>query len=227
VAPVGFYFTERDADDLIVRQKTAVDSPLPSGNAAAAMALVELDRMEAARNTLGLFAQHMEHSAEGMSSMVQAATLYLRKAGAFRVAPTPGMGTAERPTTPQQTAAEVVAVQAGWTPDRLQLHLKLVIQDGYHINTNDPGGDAKMNLYATAIELPPEVGAEIAYPGGEAMKFAFTDEPIRVYSNEVTFVARLKTPPEKGTKLRVALAYQACDDRACLPPVVKEMEVPV
>jgi uncharacterized protein YyaL (SSP411 family) len=227
VAPVGFYFTERDADDLIVRQKTAVDSPLPSGNAAAAMALVELGRLDAARNTLGLFAQHMQHSAEGMSSMVQAAGLYLRKAGAFRVSPTPGAGSGDRPTTPQETAAGIVAVQAGWAPDRRQLHLKLVIQEGYHIHTSNPGGDARANLYATTLELPPESGAEVEYPPGEALTLAFSEQPIRVYTKEVTLVAHLKTPPEKGTKLRVALAYQACDDRACLPPVVKQMEVPV
>src|SRR5437762_14362986 len=33
----GFYFTDRTATELIVRQKTAADSPLPSGNAVAAM----------------------------------------------------------------------------------------------------------------------------------------------------------------------------------------------
>ena len=40
----GFYFTSADATDLIVRQKVGADSPLPSGNAAAAMALLELGR---------------------------------------------------------------------------------------------------------------------------------------------------------------------------------------
>src|SRR5262249_45165624 len=39
----GFYFTDRDATDLIVRQKTASDSPLPSGNAIAAIVMLELE----------------------------------------------------------------------------------------------------------------------------------------------------------------------------------------
>ena len=118
-------------------------------------------------------------------------------------------------------------MQAGWTPDRKQLHLKLVIQNGYHINSNNPGGEAALRLYATTLELPPESGAEVEYPPGEELKFSFAEQPIRVYTNEVTLVARLETPPEKGTKLRVALAYQACDNQACLPTVVKQMEVPV
>ena len=33
----AFYFTDKEARDLIVRQKVASDSPLPSGNAVAAM----------------------------------------------------------------------------------------------------------------------------------------------------------------------------------------------
>ena len=105
------------------RQKVASDSPLPSGNAVAAMVLMELGRVEDARNTIAVFAQQLDNNAEGMSSMVQALALYLRKAGPFRISPQPGAGTAERPTTPQELAAGVVTVHAGWTPDRRQLHL--------------------------------------------------------------------------------------------------------
>jgi uncharacterized protein YyaL (SSP411 family) len=226
VAPVGFYFTERDADDLVVRQKTAVDSPLPSGNAAAAMAMLELDRLDAARNTLALFAQHLEHSAEGMSSMVQALALYLRKAGPFRISPQPGAGTAERPTSPQELAAGVVTGHAGWTPDRRQLHLKLTIADGYHLNSHNPGGDSKLTLYGTVLQLADEVGGNTEYPPGEELKLGFSDQPIRVYSGEVTLVTHLTNPPAHGSKVRVSLSYQACTDQACLPPVVKQMDVP-
>ena len=229
VAPIGFYFTDRDAADLIVRQKISVDSPLPSGNAVAAMVLAETGREDAARNTLALFAQHMAHNAEGMSSMVQAAALYLRRVGPIRVAAVPGAGTGERPTTPQETAHGVVTIHAGWSPDRRQLHLKLTIKDGYHINAHDPGGDAKLGLIATILEFGSDYAATAMthYPPGEARDFGFTKQPIRVYTGEVTLVTHLPTPPERGTKLKVGLAYQACDDRACLPAVSKQMEIPV
>ena len=39
----GFYFTDKGADDLIVRQKMGSDSPLPSGNAVAAMVMLEMN----------------------------------------------------------------------------------------------------------------------------------------------------------------------------------------
>ncbi len=52
----GFYFTDKDATDLVVRQKVATDSPLPSGNAVAVMALLSLGQVDPARGTLALFA---------------------------------------------------------------------------------------------------------------------------------------------------------------------------
>jgi uncharacterized protein YyaL (SSP411 family) len=227
-APVGFYFTDRDATDLIVRQKVASDSPLPSGNAVAAMALLALWKKEAARNTIGLFAAQMEANAEGMSSMAEAAALYLREGDPFRVAASGGAGTAERPLSPQDTAAGVVTVNAGWSPDRSQLHLKLAVKDGYHINAHEPGGDPGLHLHPTTVSFPDEFGqpAKVVYPPGEALKFAFTDQPIRVYSGEVTIVAYLPSRPPKGGWLRVNVSYQACTDQACLPPVQKGMKVP-
>src|SRR4030095_3186638 len=71
----GFYFTDRRSTDLIVRQKSATDSPLPSGNAVAATAFLQLGDADAARGTIAAFAQQLRHNGEGMSSMVQAALL--------------------------------------------------------------------------------------------------------------------------------------------------------
>ena len=53
----GFFFTEAGAADQIVRQKVGTDSPLPSGNGAAAAALVALDQPASRRPaTLAAFA---------------------------------------------------------------------------------------------------------------------------------------------------------------------------
>ena len=60
--PAWFYFTSADATDLIVRQKVGSDSPLPSGNAMAAMGLLELGNAAAARSTLAIFAQSMRRT---------------------------------------------------------------------------------------------------------------------------------------------------------------------
>src|SRR5206468_1343090 len=109
----GFIFTAADASDLIVRQKTASDSPLPSGNAVAALALTELGATDTARQVLAVFAQSLEDQAEGMSSMVQAALEYLRANEPFTVA-TDEQVASHRPPTPDQLAKSAVELAAEW-----------------------------------------------------------------------------------------------------------------
>src|SRR5581483_5335076 len=107
----------------------------PSGNAIAAMNAIELDRLDDARAILSAFAQQLDAQAEGMSSMIQAATMYLRRADPIRVTPSRDTAAADRPLTPQQLAAGIVKVAAEWRDDR-ELLLKLSILGGFHINAN-------------------------------------------------------------------------------------------
>jgi uncharacterized protein YyaL (SSP411 family) len=228
----GFYFTERDAKDLIVRQKVASDSPLPSGNAVAAMVLLDLGRVEEVRNTLAVFAQSLENNAEGMSSMVQAAALYLRRAEPFTVSAAPeaggGAGSADRPLSPQELAAGVVSVAARWD-SAVELHVRLNILKGFHVNAHQPGAPKDLPLVSTTLTVVGEAArrAHVEYPPGEEQRFAFADQPIRVYNGEVTLVVRLVAPLPSGSSVRLNLSYQACDDTACLPPVTKQVEVSV
>ncbi|HSU69021.1 MAG TPA: thioredoxin domain-containing protein, partial [Tepidisphaeraceae bacterium] len=85
----GFFFTDPQATDIIVRQKTAQDSPLPSGNAVAAMVLLALGQPRGALSTLAAFAQQMADQGESMSSMVEAALVYLGQAEPFTVSASP------------------------------------------------------------------------------------------------------------------------------------------
>jgi DsbC/DsbD-like thiol-disulfide interchange protein len=92
---------------------------------------------------------------------------------------------------------------------------------GYHINDHHPTLDY---LIPTEVKLEPSKQVtvkDITYPRGEPKKFAFSDAPLSVYEGTVRVDVALqlehKTLPgnyeEKGQ-----LAYQACNDHACLPP---------
>src|SRR5439155_19878962 len=161
----GFYFTARDATDLIVRQKTASDSPLPSGNAVAAIALLELDQSEQARRVLEAFAGQMQRQAEGMSSMVQAALRYVTRHGPIEVTPRESARQRAGVASPEQMAAGVVSVRrATWaTPTQLNLHLDIL--EGFHINAHNAGA----GLIPTTVETP---GANtlVGYPPGQERK---------------------------------------------------------
>ena len=215
----GFFFTDSSATDLIVRQMTAQDSPLPSGNAIAVLALLDLDQPEPARKTLEVFAQQIQANAEGMSSMIQAAIAYISRQGAIDVIATKSAH-ADRPLTPEQIAQGVVSLDAELVSDT-ELHLTLSILGGFHINSHD----AAPGLIATNVTVRGLDVARIDYPPGELREFAFADEPIRVYDNHAIIVVRLNRPPEKN--FSVSISYQPCDENACLPPITKTLQIAV
>jgi len=221
----AYFFTAADATDLIVRQKTASDSPLPSGNAVAAMTLLALGETEAARRTIAVFAQALEDQAEGMSSMLQAALRYVQGGEAFTAS---AGGAVEepmaRPPTPDDVAREVVELSATWTTP-VELLVRVQVTDTFHLNAHQAG----RGLIPTALTLSlPDggaVAATIDYPPGEERKFAFADQAIRVYEREIEIVARLAEPLAAGSRVRVALTYQACTEDACLTAATKTIEV--
>jgi hypothetical protein len=218
----GFFFTEKDATDLIVRQKTGSDSPLPSGNAVAAMALLELGLPTEPRWTLAKFVHSLASQGEGMSAMVQAALLYLRKHGSFEVSANPLSPENDAPIEQAEYAKLVVSAEAKWrTPADLVISLR--IASGFHINAHDV--PASEGLVATRLTVLDDPSAEVNYPKGEQMQFPFVDKPISVYSNDLQISVRFSSPRKMGPAFQVTLVYQACNDSACMPPVMKQIDV--
>jgi uncharacterized protein len=217
VAYGGFFFTDREATDAIVRQKTASDSPLPSGNAIAAMVAMELDQSDVARETLRVFAPQLEAHGEGMSAMVQAAGMYVEKFGSLEIAASEAG--ARRALSPQELAAAVVSLSGEWVEAK-EFAIIVQICQGYHINTHRAAKD----LIATEVLAGPEV-EEVGYPAGEMKQLGFSQEPIEIYAGEVRIHVRLKEALSKAIAL--SLRYQACDESACLPPVTRRIQIPV
>jgi uncharacterized protein YyaL (SSP411 family) len=195
----GYYFTDRSADDLIVRQKTAQDSPLPSGNAAAALALTALGRHAAARRTLAAFAPALVEHGEAMGSMVQAALRELTIGGPFTVQgtnappeptaspePTTGESTTAEPSPPASLAAaarDVVSLEPRWlSPTELSVRVR--VRDGWHVNAHDVA--AESSLIPTTLSVQPaDRVAGIGYPPGRPLVVPFADAPMSVYDGDV------------------------------------------
>ena len=223
----GFYFTDNRAADLIVRQKTAIDSPLPSGNAVAAISLLALGNADAARDTIAAFAQQLQQNGEGMGAMVQAALIYLRRVREeFTVAGRSDESTsAERPSSPQRRAQDVVDIGGDWA-GRTELHVRLRIESGFHVNAHDLGAGAGAPLVSTrvVVEGVAETDVVIDYPDGRPLDVPFAPSPVRTYDGDVTIVLRFTKPVTSDVRLSVT--YQPCDDTACLPPVTRRIVVP-
>jgi uncharacterized protein YyaL (SSP411 family) len=223
----GFYFTDRRSTDLIVRQKTATDSPLPSGNAVAAMSLLALGQADKARATITAFARQVEQNGEGMSAMVQAALLCLRQGGGpFTVAARgEHPDSVERIESLKEKAREVVEIGGDWV-SVTELHIQLHIARGFHVNAHDPGGGTGASLVPTriAVDAVSDSDVQINYPEGRFLDVPFAPEPVRAYDGDVAIAVRFAKPVTAD--VRLSLTYQPCDDTACLPPVTKRIEVP-
>jgi uncharacterized protein YyaL (SSP411 family) len=214
----GFFFTPNDATDLPVRQKIAGDSPLPSGNAVAAMVMQGLGHLETAHDTIAAFGVQIDQIGEGLSSLVLAAARYIRQAGSIEV--TPADGARLDVGNPVQSAGNAVSLSMTWTnPTTLSVHV--AIAQGYHINAHEPlKGSLATQLSVVGENITVDA---IDYPAAKLERFAFATELMPVYSGEVTLTVHFNEPPTHPFK--VALQYQACDDSACLSPTTKSASV--
>ena len=216
----GLYFTRASSTDLIVRQKVGADSPLPSGNAVAAMVLLQLGRVRESAAVLEAFSGQMEEQAEGMSAMVQATLQYIRQSGSLSVSA--DVSSSDRPLSPHQLAEGIVSISADRTdPNRLLVRVE--IANGFHINAHQPSA----GLLATQLTVMGDAASQVRqidYPPGEQRSFEFAPEPVAVYENTIT-IAVIFNQPQSDRPITLSLRYQACDDRACLPPVSRQWTI--
>jgi thioredoxin:protein disulfide reductase len=129
--------------------------------------------------------------------------------------------------SPAWSAEPVVSVKAippsgtVRTGKPVSFPVELSISKPYHINSNQPLEDY---LIPTTVELEPIQGVtfgKVSFPAAEVRKLPVSDSPMAVYEGvvnvdvEMTLAADLQS---REVTLRGAVRYQACDDRACLPP---------
>ena len=109
--------------------------------------------------------------------------------------------------------------------------LVAVIQDGFHINSNQPTETYLIASRVELLEAGPFTLDKIDYPKGEFKTFDFApDEKLSVYEGTVKLPLRLRVKP--GTRagshtVRLAFHYQACNDQVCLPPAKRETTLKV
>ncbi|MCS7032851.1 MAG: DUF255 domain-containing protein [Phycisphaerae bacterium] len=203
----GFFFSDASADDLIIRQKVAGDSPLPAGAAVAARVSLELGDVQTARRTVEAFTDQVMQHAGSMSAMIGLIVDLLRLEPAIHVAPA-AEASRPVPTSPQEP---VLARAVQTAPDLIEVSLR--IEPGWHIQANP----ASSGLTATALFLPVGVEGIIEYPEPLRYRAPFADREISVYSGEARITVKLGAPVWLvGTEL--PLTYQACSDQACLAP---------
>ena len=129
-----------------------------------------------------------------------------------------------------QTVDSVVSIRAIAPEERLKagqptaVRVELSIAKPYHINSNRPLEDY---LIPTTLEFEPLAGVtfgKIAFPPAPPKKLPVSESPMSVYEGTVRISVEITPDASLGQKniiLKGKVRYQACDDRACLPPVRK------
>lgn len=210
----GFFFTEAGATDLLVRQKVSGDSPLPSGNAVAAMVALSLGDAESCRTTVDIFTGQLLTNAESMSALLQAASDYLKDHEPFVVT---AAGISKAPELPP------VALSASWI-NATQLRVRIDIAPGFHINGHTPA----TGLMATQLSVTgPDAVAlrEINFPPTEPLTLRFADQPLQGYTGSVIAELNFDPPPKSKQTIGISLRFQACTEDACLPPMSQSINL--
>jgi thiol:disulfide interchange protein DsbD len=102
-----------------------------------------------------------------------------------------------------------------------QLAVVAKITPGFHINAHVPSEDYLIPTKVTADLAPGVFLVESTYPRGVMRAFRFSKTPLRVYEGSFTVLMKLRTngtAPIGPQKLALTVAYQACNQDACLPP---------
>ncbi len=127
------------------------------------------------------------------------------------------------PPRAEKAHFSVEADRTAYEPgSQVNLAAVIDIERDWHTNSNQPTFDYLIPT-KIAIDLPAGWSeASFDYPRGEMKTFAFADQPISVYEDEVALIASFTVPDSQAdgvVPIELKLTYQACDDRSCLPPV--------
>ena len=233
----GFFFTEA-SNALIVRSKFAQDSAMPSGNAVAAHALLDLAELTGR-------AHGSAEPAEAYRS--RAAQILSAFGGAMWAQPTASVHLTAAVERHLQTSLSAVESEDSQADSLVSMRVELPAQQlvaeetfavavhldirpGWHINANPPSGDFLIPTSLTLNADWPLDFARVRYPAGRSQAFPALAETLSVYEEQVALWADLSLPKSSaGTvgDVRFLVQYQACDETRCLPPAELSQSVQV
>lgn len=115
------------------------------------------------------------------------------------------------------TPPEKLSVKRGSTAE---VKLKAQLQPGFHANSNAPADEFLIPLKLTWANEPLQT-EQVTYPKPQLEKYAFSPNPVSVFSGNFEIATRFKAPANANPGLSMMtgkLRFQACNNKECLPP---------
>ena len=209
--PTGAFFNSPEDSSLLVRSTSARGGAIPAGNGVAMVNLLQLAELTGrpiyrarAVSAIQAFAGTFATASAGMPTVALAVEMARRS----------GPGTPEHPAAEEMVTANLELAAPAGDGDWREFSLGLEVREGWHINANPASLDL---LIPTQLEGDLRA---VAYPAGRSIHLAFADKEIQVYDGGVSIRGQIAAESE------ILLIYQACDDRRCLPPIRRRIELP-
>jgi hypothetical protein len=102
-----------------------------------------------------------------------------------------------------------------------RLNVTLHVAEGYHVNAHDPGLEGLIGL-SVYLDGGQGLTIETRYPAGDLYQ-----GEIRVHRGTVVLPVTLRRSAPGEGPAKLALVYQPCTDRACLPPATMVLPVEI
>ena len=190
-----------------IRRSGAGDTPLPAGNGSAALLLLGLRRINAARDIVDALASQIDENPGHASTLTLAALKLQDAAGDWTLRGQLDLDALTPPPEVTAEAGDVVQLSGEWVDDR-RIDVLVTIADGFHLYAPGRSDETRpIELEATGTPL-----AGVDYPEADDGG---------TYRGQIRIAAHLAAPIAIGGEVELALAYQACDDTRCLPAVRK------
>ncbi|MFT3686051.1 MAG: thioredoxin domain-containing protein [Phycisphaerales bacterium] len=234
----GGVFDSGESPDLFVRPRSTYDGAMPSGASVLLNALVDLYELgveppDRALDLLGSISGAVHESPIATANATRALLRLLALSpGAVAQAqkdagPAP-MGQGEI-GVPVEVYASESEIEVG--PDApAELHVKISIAEGWHINDAFAGDASHGTVQALVIGIAGGTGVQpyAEYPAGERIETDASGAPPHgVLKGDVVFPIVLERVGEWTGRPKLLMTYQACSDRACMAPVTVELQVEI
>jgi hypothetical protein len=118
---------------------------------------------------------------------------------------------------------------AGKRGAEIEAKIPLVVDQGFHVNSNAPTDPSLIPLTVTWKSTGALEGGKMTFPKPSFEKYAGLEKPISVFTGNFEVMAHFKVAANAPAGPGVAVGqvrYQACNSNTCFPPKTAEITIP-